>query len=131
MSIATVVTRGYGTFGTVNFLPTLGYGDYGAVTATQNFGNLGFFDIGGEGEGVAEYKAKQSKLRNALLDAVYGPEIEAVAEVLKPYRVDNQPMIGPDVIDGITRDVEAILQRMEAKRRADEDDDEEAILWLM
>jgi len=25
MSIATVVTRGYGSFGTVNFIPTLGY----------------------------------------------------------------------------------------------------------
>ena len=29
MSIATVVTRGYGTFGNVNFVTVRGYGDYG------------------------------------------------------------------------------------------------------
>jgi hypothetical protein len=29
MSAATVVTRGYGSFGDVNFLPTRGYGNYG------------------------------------------------------------------------------------------------------
>lgn len=28
MSIATVVTRGFGSFGIVSFVPTLGYGDY-------------------------------------------------------------------------------------------------------
>ena len=34
MTVATVITFGYGSFGTVNFLPTLGYGDYGSVTPT-------------------------------------------------------------------------------------------------
>ena len=33
MSVATVVTMGYGSFGTVNFLPTIGY-SIGAVLAT-------------------------------------------------------------------------------------------------
>lgn len=32
-SIATVVTRGYGSFGSVNLLPTLGYGSASAVSA--------------------------------------------------------------------------------------------------
>jgi len=32
MSIATVVTRGYGSFGSVNYLPTWGY-DIGAAAA--------------------------------------------------------------------------------------------------
>ena len=32
MSIATVVTMGYGSFGTVNFLPTIGY-SIGVTTA--------------------------------------------------------------------------------------------------
>ena len=32
MSIATVVTHGYGTFGNINFLPTLGY-DIGVAIA--------------------------------------------------------------------------------------------------
>lgn len=29
MSAATVVTRGFGSFGDVNFLPTRGFGDFG------------------------------------------------------------------------------------------------------
>ena len=32
MSIAAIVTRGFGSFSTVNFLPTLGYGDYFPAT---------------------------------------------------------------------------------------------------
>ena len=32
MSIATVVTRGYGTFGTVAFVTTAGYGDFDTDT---------------------------------------------------------------------------------------------------
>lgn len=35
MSIATVVTRGYGTFGSVNKLPTLGYGSAAPVALVR------------------------------------------------------------------------------------------------
>lgn len=39
MSIATVVTEGFGSFGTVNFVPTEGFGDYdGGGTATSKTG---------------------------------------------------------------------------------------------
>ena len=31
MSVGTVLTLGFGSFGTVNHLPTLGYGDYGST----------------------------------------------------------------------------------------------------
>lgn len=31
MSVGTVLTLGLGSFGTVNFLPTIGYGNYGSV----------------------------------------------------------------------------------------------------
>lgn len=37
MSIATVVTRGYGTFGSVNLLSTLGYGNYIAAVANSGY----------------------------------------------------------------------------------------------
>lgn len=30
MSVPTVITLGYGSFSTVNFLPTIGYGDFAA-----------------------------------------------------------------------------------------------------
>jgi len=37
MSIATVVTRGYGSFGTINFLPTLGYTQFTVVIVDGPF----------------------------------------------------------------------------------------------
>lgn len=40
MSIATVVTRGFGTFGSVNKLPTLGYGADGSAALV--YGPLSF-----------------------------------------------------------------------------------------
>lgn len=38
MSVATVVTRGFGTFGSVNSLPTLGYGAFSS--AILGYGRL-------------------------------------------------------------------------------------------
>ena len=35
MSVATVITMGYGSFGNPSFVVTLGYGDYSGVTATR------------------------------------------------------------------------------------------------
>ena len=31
MSVSTVITMGFGSFGTVKFLPSIGYGNYGNV----------------------------------------------------------------------------------------------------
>lgn len=45
MSVGTVLTLGLGSFGTINFLPTLGYGDYGVTpppTPTPGGGSYGF-----------------------------------------------------------------------------------------
>ena len=41
MSIATVVTRGYGSFGDVNKLPTWGYSIGAAVVEAVNYSRIG------------------------------------------------------------------------------------------
>lgn len=53
MSVATVVTRGFGTFGSVNLLPTLGYGSYSS---------------GPSGYGRLEYTIPRSQLEWTLAD---------------------------------------------------------------
>ena len=46
MSIATVVTRGYGSFGSVNLIPTLGYSIGEAVAFVGPLATLGRFQSG-------------------------------------------------------------------------------------
>ena len=44
---------------------------FNTATATQTFGNLGFMDIGGEPEGVEEYKRKQARIAQDMRRAFY------------------------------------------------------------
>lgn len=45
MSIATVTTRGYGTFGSVAFVTTAGYGNYAAPTGRSKDYSIGGIPI--------------------------------------------------------------------------------------
>ena len=44
------------------------------AASTQTFGNLGFFDIGGEPEGVEEFKRKQAQLARDVRRAYYNDD---------------------------------------------------------
>lgn len=70
MSIATVVTRGYGSFGTVNDLPTLGY----SIGATLIGGTVcGTADIAPRVEGAAAFAARTTGT------ASFAPRVEGTA----------------------------------------------------
>ena len=66
MSIATVVTRGFGTFGTVNFLPTLGYGDYDADTGRSKDYSIGGIPIPFEDESAGRVDRLYERRRQQL-----------------------------------------------------------------
>lgn len=111
MTIATVITFGYGSFGTVNFLPTLGYGDYGAtptpvVVPDVGIGNLDWLKVKGprrpvrikrsEFSTVEEYRDAVSKAAAAL--AVASVPVAAIS-----------PQTGDVIGDDILEDDEIIL----------------------
>lgn len=69
MSIATVVSRGFGTFGSNNFVTTYGYGNYGgtAVAATVSGIRKKLFRV--RRADFSSQKNYEFALRAALLDA--------------------------------------------------------------
>lgn len=60
MSIATVVTRGYGSFGSVNLLPTLGYSLAATVAGPLYASRLDVFQWGAQGQDVAKWGAQKT-----------------------------------------------------------------------
>lgn len=144
MSIATVVTEGYGSFGSLAFVVTEGYGTFGAPPSPPAFDPNG---VQGSGGGPPK---KRPILR---LDERYRPQIVDPREYSrtspKPSRTspleartsadlpqgDLPPL--PDVPRrmpaGLAERVEAIITAAERKRALAElaADDEEAMLAIL
>lgn len=90
--------------------------------ATVTFGNLGFFDIGGEMAGVEEFIAKQERLRSDIQRA-FG--VEPAAPLLQAYRAPDKLEfnIPWEAYEQARAEVTAYLAELD-------EDDTEAILWL-
>lgn len=62
MSVASVVTRGFGAFGSVNLLPTLGYGAPSNVSAPICFRAASVFHPGGKQASAYHPGAKKAAM---------------------------------------------------------------------
>ena len=84
MTVATVITFGYGTFGTVNFLPTLGYGTYGSTptpTPTPGRSGLGGDDVPRRNPNRGWDKEEWQRRRKDPIDAIEATLKQAYAEL--------------------------------------------------
>lgn len=132
MSVATVITQGLGSFGSVSKIITLGYGE--AVTPPIFVGGGG----GGGGEyrkRDREFKEARDRLRAQIELAIDGPPqlVADLEKIAKPQVADS---VYVPLVDRI--DVEALIARVElmervraaAREREIELDDEEVLSML-
>ena len=105
-------------------------GEFFFSGAAVTFGNLGFFDIGGEMAGVEEFVAKQERLRSDIQRA-FG--MEPAAPLLQAYRAPDKLEfnIPWEAYEQVRAEVTAFIAGIEQRRRDEDEDDTETILWLM
>jgi hypothetical protein len=126
LSVSTVITLGYGSFGSVNFLPTIGYSSSG-----QKIVVIDTHD--GEGE-RSRKKREKDESRRAFLQRAFdgGDGPEELVEIVRPFASAK-----PDRIEidwrRLREDVRAVariaeLHRQHEQRMAEEDDDETFLL---
>lgn len=101
MSVGTVITEGFGTFGSVSFVVTQGYGDYGGVIPPV-------VDDGGPGRGASRpyKKGRKSKLIKA-------SDLEALAAYQLPAIPIRQPLTdvppGQEIITDEDEELDALI----------------------
>lgn len=87
MSVGTVITLGYGTFGTVNFLPPLGYGNFTppsppVITTPNLSGSIGSAPFGRTFiQQVKSPKKEPYKFRRSM-ENQDRTDIEAIMQIL-------------------------------------------------
>lgn len=133
MSIATIITRGYGTFGTIPLVVTAGYG-VGAVTTSTHDGADDRKKDDERKRRDDAFKAKHEQMREmigAAYNKVHGilpPELAEVREVAAPFVEGAGEVIEIDW-DALRESVTAefklrALYEFYARELAEQDDEE-------
>lgn len=146
MSVGRILTLGFGTFGGVNFLPTLGYGSGTPIPPTPNTGvpTLGSRSMRSLRHRKRLYDEREArKLTIAALyeEAKAIPELQAeAAAIVRPYARSEAEIPGMQTVDwkALKRDTERAGMLVTAwiaylQRRQDDEIDEEnreILLWL-
>lgn len=148
MSVSTVITEGYGSYGSVNFVVTDGYGNYGVAPTTPRDTH----DPGKKKKPVGRkpdyeeirlreerFKAKQESLRNTLSEAFAEVTGEKPAQDASLYEIAEKAKtyVSFDYL-GMLRDIERIENEKRAiqnlyrqiNREIWDEDDEEILLLL-
>jgi hypothetical protein len=122
LSVSTVITLGYGTFGSVNFLPTIGYSSSGHKVVVIDTHD-------GEGERGRKKRERDQRRKDFLRRAFDGGDgPEELVEIVRPFAKATPERIEIDW-KALREDVRAIariaeLQRQQEIAAAQEDDDE-------
>ncbi len=128
MSIATVVLRGYGSFGDINFVPTRGYGAGGAVIVTDEPSAVirrrwhGYLLWDGQEEWEREREALQAQVKieyESLIDqrALLRDELRHTPNLPTLRKAQSQLQRR---MAALNREIKKVQARMDQERKAAE-----------